>query len=86
MSLPRETHIYKHLNSSKIYIYMAGKNRFEFAKELLEKNFKKGDEVGTNKLCSLIMINLGSDTGAYLKLMIETNLIKDIGNCHWEIL
>jgi len=65
---------------------MAGKNRYEFAKELIEKNFKRGDKPGFNKLQSLIMVNLGSDVHAYLKVMIETKMIKDIGQCHFEIL
>lgn len=57
--------------------------------ELLEKNFKKGDEVGSGKLTRLIIINLGGDqrtiSGA-LRVMLETKLIKDINNCHFKIL
>ena len=59
------------------------------SKELLEEHFKKGDKVGNVRLTELIMINLGGDprtVSDYLRVMMSTHLIKDIGNCHWRIL
>ncbi len=66
-----------------------GKNRYNQCKEIIEDNFKKGDEVGTTKLAALIIKNIGADERtieACLKTMVDMRLIKDINNCHWKIL
>ena len=65
-----------------------GMNRYNACKELLEKNFKKGDEVGTVKITELIVINIGADERTIescMKTMVTMKLIKDINNCHWKI-
>ena len=66
-----------------------GKIRYDKCQELLEKDFKKGDEVGIVKLSTLIIKTIGSDSRTVeetLKTMMTTHLIKDIGNRHWKIL
>ncbi len=58
-------------------------------KELLEKYFKKGDEVGLVKLRGRIIRNMGGDERTItknLKIMLETGLIKDINYGHFRIL
>ena len=58
-------------------------------KELIEEHFKKDDEIGLVEFSTLIMKEIGSDPRTIqntLKTMLETKLIKDIGNCHFKIL
>lgn len=65
-----------------------GKTNYSRCKELILKNFKKYDEVGYMHLSDLIKINIGSDPRTVynsLRVMIDTKLIKDIGNCHFRI-
>lgn len=69
------------------YIIM-GKNTFSACEEII-KNFVKGDEVGFMNLKSLITINIGGDPRTVsnaIRIMLDTKLIKDIGNSHFKIL
>ncbi len=66
-----------------------GKTNYNSCKEIIEKNFKKGDEVGIVKLSRLIQMNIGSDPRTVynsLRVMSDCKLIKDINNCHFRIL
>ena len=61
---------------------------FNNCKKLL-KQFEKGEEVGFQKLNSLILQQIGSDprtTHRVLRLMLDTKLIKDIGNFHFKVI
>ena len=65
-----------------------GKTTYNRIKEFLEQ-FKKGDEIGYMILSSGISQNIGSDPrtiSTALRTMLDTKLIKDIGNCHFKIL
>lgn len=56
---------------------------------LLDKFFNRGDKVGSVKLSSLIITHIGGQRRTVqrcLEIMILTKLIKDIGDCHFEIL
>ena len=65
-----------------------GKTIYSKCLEMLN-GLEKGLEVGSEKLRRNIMIKIGGDertiSGA-LKVMLDTRLIKDIGNCHFKIL
>ena len=65
-----------------------GRTTYNKIKEFL-KEFNKGDEVGLMKLQTLIAINVGSDPrtiSTAIITMMQTKLIRDIGNCHFKIL
>lgn len=65
-----------------------GKTTYNRIKEFLEQ-FKKGDEIGYMALSAGISCNIGSDPrtiSTALRTMLDTKLIKDIGNCHFKIL
>jgi hypothetical protein len=65
-----------------------GNTLYYKCKELL-KEYPRGMQIGIVLLSNEIMINIGSDPRTIenaLKTMITTKLIKDIGNCHFEIL
>jgi len=65
-----------------------GKKSYDKIKEIL-KTFKKGEEVGYMRLQRIISINIGSDPRTIsnmIRTMLDTKLIKDIGNCHFKIL
>jgi hypothetical protein len=64
-------------------------DKYSRAKKLIEEHFKKDDEVGTVRLSTIIMKEIGADDrtiSSYLRVMLDTKLIKDIGNCHFKIL
>ena len=68
---------------------MTSKTIYDKCRELLEKNFKKGDEVGREPLATKIMLEIGGQDRTIensLKVMMATKLIKDIGQCHFKIL
>lgn len=65
-----------------------GKRTYDKVIGLLNK-FKKGDKVGLMALQVLIMREVGSDPRTIamtIRLMLDTKLIKDIGNSHFKIL
>jgi hypothetical protein len=65
-----------------------GLDKYSRSKKLIEDHFEKDDEVGVVKLSMFIMKEIGADdrtVESYLKVMINTRLIKDIGNCHFQI-
>jgi len=65
-----------------------GRTTYNKCKELLEK-YSKGDEVGFMTLNALVIKEIGSDprtTHSVLRVMLDTKLIKDIGNSHFRIL
>ena len=63
---------------------MAGKNRFNLAKELIEELKKTSTELSDSKLRIMIRMHLGSDkkrcVEPYIELMDETGLIKQVEN------
>ncbi len=64
-----------------------GHNVYEKAKELLKPI--KGMEIGLVKLRSIIIRNVGGDKRTitnYLNIMIETKLLRDVGNAHFKVL
>lgn len=64
-----------------------GKTQYDKCKEIL-KGFE-GQEIGFENLNSLILQKIGSDrrtTSSVMRLMLETNLIKDIGKMHFLVL
>ena len=65
-----------------------GKTIYSKCLEMLD-GLEKDLEIGSEKLRRNIMIKIGGDertiSGA-LKVMLDTRLIKDIGNCHFKIL
>ena len=65
---------------------MDGRNTFPKIKEML--NNSKGKVITIHDLRALIIINIGSNERTIqscLKIMAETQLIKDIGDCRFEI-
>lgn len=56
---------------------------------MIHNNFNKGDKIGYVKLSQIVMREIGSDPRTIsntLKLMLETKLIRDIGNSHFKVL
>ncbi len=63
-----------------------GKTIYSKCQEILSR---LSGEIGSNKLRELIIINIGGQERTIiqaLKVMMQTKLIKDIGNCHFKIL
>jgi len=68
---------------------MPSKTIYDKCRELLEKYYKKGEEVGSVKLSTKIILDIGGQKRTIqnaLSVMLATKLIKDIGNCHFKIL
>lgn len=66
---------------------MMGKTAYFKAKEMLEG--KQGEILNLSKLRSMIIMNAGIQErtiSQYLKIMLETNLIKDVGTSRFEVL
>lgn len=65
------------------------KTMYDKCKELIESKFKPGDEIGMVRLSTQIMLHIGGQQRTIsenVKLMLQTKLIKDIGNMHFRIL
>jgi len=65
-----------------------GKNNFSKCKDILERLRKKNEVIGYMELSNMIKMNIGTDPRTVynsLRVMIETKLIKDIGNYHFKI-
>ena len=65
-----------------------GRTTYNKLKILLEQ-YPKGMEIGLMLLNRDIMICVGSDprtVSTAVRTMLDTKLIKDIGNCHFRIL
>ena len=57
--------------------------------KLLLEQYPKGMEIGMVVLSKDIMMCIGADPRTIencIKVMMQTKLIKDIGNCHFRIL
>ena len=66
-----------------------GKTIYSKCKELISKNYYKDDEIGSPELTELIMISIGGQPRTIknaMRVMMQTKLIQDIGNCHFKIL
>ena len=62
-------------------------NRYQRSKEMLS-TIPKGTNLGMVRLRSLIMMNAGAQERTirdYIKLMLSTRLLKDIGDSHFEV-
>lgn len=65
-----------------------GKTIYSKCQEMISK-FKEGDEIGFERLKTLIIIHVGGQQRTITQavhVMMVTKLIKDIGNAHYKIL
>lgn len=81
-------HIYKYTNIYKgVYFSFSMDRRTTYfkIKEMLKD--RAGSEITIHELRKLLAIHIGiRKSDDYLKLMVFTDLIKDIGNCRFKIL
>ena len=67
---------------------LMGKTTYSKSAEMIG-GLEKGLEIGAIKLRSNILVKIGGDERTIsqaIRIMLETKLIKDIGNCHFKIL
>jgi len=67
-----------------------GMTKYGKCKEVLKKLLKEsGEEIGLVKLKHAVRKQIGADEKRTIipsmQIMLDTNLIKDIGNCHFLI-
>jgi len=63
-----------------------GKNSYQSAKEMLKNIHGK---IGLNRLKTELMMHIGCDDRTiqkYMKLMIQTKLLKDVSEGHFEVI
>ncbi len=66
-----------------------GKTIYSRCVDLLKENFKKGEKIGSKNLIKFLMMYVGGQDRTIknsIKVMLQTKLIKDIGNMHFKIL
>lgn len=65
-----------------------GKTKYDSCKELLDMLKEEINPVGFERLRTEIMKHIGGQKRTVeetIKVMLDTQLIKDIGNCHFKI-